>query len=356
MSATIASDGAQAAFRTHLRYLDAWRTATAETYAPDILFGSEGPTSRGLAAAVRADPDWQRLQRRPVDVDLLKRTIFNAWGTELLLALQEELAPSPEEQEILALANQWSVVQSYYALEKGTIALTIALGGQKPDTHEKTRKLYIDFWSRRPYMPFRVTVKEAGPVGFPPGADTSVDHTWTTVHDRNCMGFIATCLRTTRAEWVDAGLSEERARKARARRVAWETEERQRLTAGNRPRQKPTFPDRANLDAVETLAVRNRARPAAFLDYLYRLRIRSNYEDARMFTEGPTSSMEARQMHQYLSRLVGWNLLVMELWMSMLVGTANFRAIVESWLNNKVAANAEHGVATRVPLLFPPKR
>jgi len=95
-------------------------------------------------------------------------------------------------------------------------------------------------------------------------------------------------LRTTRAEWVDAGLSEERARKARARRVAWETEERQRLTAGNRPRQKPTFPDRANLDAAETLAVRNRARPAAFLDYLYRLRILSNYEDARIFTEDPT--------------------------------------------------------------------
>lgn len=137
--------------------------------------------------------------------------------------------------------------------------------------------------------------------------------------------------------------------KKAAVRKDWLAAERKRLELGRKPRRQPGFP-RPRLTADEKRRIDRNLPATTLMDYLWRLRRRSNYEDATMFTEGPEDSDESRDVHANLRLLTSSTLLVNELLVRRLVGADAFDRIVERWLQNSTASGASGGLAQRLVL------
>jgi hypothetical protein len=327
--------------------LSAFVIATRTAYCPGQDRAEHDDVAMCLSQRVRADAAYGRIQWRESDDQLLRRLLINGWNTELLLGLQGQLAPDEDEPGLLALANQWAVVQAYYAIEKIVDALAVAKGSSPPRSHDKTKTLFADQWAVRPCPPWNLRHDGTRLLGLADGAATPQVNTLGTVTSDNCWGFIEVCLRTTRAPIVQQRLREARDRKKSERRNAWIK------AAGERSRKatsEPRWP-LPHLTPAEKSQIVATTRPTNMLDYLYRLRIRSNYQDASMFTEGPSSRAEALDMHLNLGRLVSWTLLLHELWIRKYAGRQTFDRHVSEWLKNDVAGHATRGLSRRRAIL-----
>ena len=95
-------------FTTHANYL---RALASEAGLSAI--GSEARGLASLSKRVSACPTM--LNKRPVQVDKdqVRRSLTNAWGTELLLSLTGRFSL---DDEVLRIANNWAVVQAYYVV------------------------------------------------------------------------------------------------------------------------------------------------------------------------------------------------------------------------------------------------
>ena len=87
------------------------------------------------------------------------------------------------------------------------------------------------------------------------------------------------------------------------------------------------------------------------LDYLYRLRLRSNYEDSTMFTDGPERTSDSRQVHRSLCRITSATALIHELFIQKLIGPARFDAIADDWLAASGSPARAVGLGSRRELL-----
>jgi hypothetical protein len=130
---------------------------------------------------------------------------------------------------------------------------------------------------------------------------------------------------------VSERLNGARERKRRDNRTAWLAEEAQRIAAGRSPRTEPTWP-LPRLNATEKSAVAARVRSYTLLDYLYRLRIKTNYEDAGMFIEGPEEETSSRRVHRDLVAISACTLLVHELHIGAIIGRNELLRWVDDWL------------------------
>jgi hypothetical protein len=322
----------KAAFRTHSNYLSAFDAVMAQCYSPDryTLLTPLGDVLQGLASAVRASPAFGRLTKRSdADTGAVSAILRNAWATELLLASAGQLA----RDELIGLANNWAVVQAYYASYHAAQALTVARGQPRPQTHTKTQKAYCDFWVARPVSlpPWSLAWAASGCANLPRGRSVTQVHPWTGCDDDTCWDLVALALRTTRQDALRERIRRERKRRQNENRKRWASHERERLAMGRRPRKEQRFP-LPLLSRADKSKVDHGLRPATFLDYLYRLRVRSNYEDVTMFTEGPENEIEARLVHLNLRRLTSATLLVHELHIGELMGRDTLQSLVDEWL------------------------
>ncbi len=112
----------------------------------------------------------------------------------------------------------------------------------------------------------------------------------------------------------------------------------------------PKFP-RPRLTAAEKRDIEVKTRPATLLDYLYRLRIRCNYEDATMFTDGPDSPNQSRAVHLALRHIVSATMLVHETWLLKLIGKAELIALMDEWSAGVTIQPGTLGVRARRPVL-----
>ena len=83
---------------------------------------------------------------------------------------------------------------------------------------------------------------------------------------------------------------------------------------------------------AEKATLDQRTRAHGILDYLYRLRIKAQYEDSTLFSEGPETPSESLQMYQRLERVTRATLLLHELFIERMVGRAVFEPLVDDWL------------------------
>jgi hypothetical protein len=88
-------------------------------------------------------------------------------------------------------------------------------------------------------------------------------------------------------------------------------------------------------------------RPYTLLDYLFRLRIKANYEDARMFTEGPEQEHDSAAVAGDLVALTSATLLAHELRVSKLIGPEVLIAAADAWLERNTPPGQPMGLATR---------
>lgn len=268
----------------------------------------------------------------------------------MLLASSGELA----HDELIGLANNWAVVQAYYACYHAVQALAVARGHPRPKSHPKTQQLYRSFWVAASVLlpPWSLGWSSSGCTNPPPGRSVSSNiHQWKTCDDDTCWDLVALALRTTREDTLKEKIKQERRRGQTDHRKQWQDEEKQRLARGFRPRKEPKFP-LPQLPAADKSRIDNRLRPTTLIDYLYRLRMRSNYEDATMFTEGPDTAHESRAVHRNLCTVTSTTLLVHELYIGRLIGSRRLGGLVDEWLKSSAVEAPNLGLHARRDILL----
>ena len=314
-------------FRTHANYIRAFGRIAAQ-----------GKTQRRNALDVLAErfrATHPRTRGTPLDAAAALRSLTNAWSTELLLDLTAATAP---DDEFVRLANNWAVIQTYYTFYHATQALAQAKGFARPQRHLPTQKHFASFWAEAggPLQPWALCVKADGLKHAP--SSISVDdasHAWSPCTDETCWSLAAKALRTTREYAVKKAYDKQRERIQSDRRKAWAVEEEGRRERGRRPRKKQLV-RKPNLTVQEKEQVANRVRGHTIMDYLWRLRIRTNYEDSAMFTDGPeddkTVSTEIRDCLRWLTCST---LFIHELALLRLLGRGTLLRAMDTWLHDK---------------------
>jgi hypothetical protein len=289
---------------------------------------------------------------RATDVDRrqIRASLENSWSTELLLTLGEHIV---SDEEVIRLSNNWNVVQAYYVIYHSTQAVAVSKIHQRPTTHWKTQQFYYELFprSRVCLPPWTLAFGYTGPLNI--AENVTIDdqlHYWTTCTETTSWSLACKALRTTREETMPERIRKRRENKRVARRRAWQEKEDERLRLNRRPRQVPRF-RLPQLTLAEKEDVRRRLRPFGLIDYLYRLRLRSNYEDSAMFIDGPEDEGSSEQVRSDLCLLASSTSLLCELYIMRLLGRALFVDWARHWLDRNTAPGLAVGLAERYVLL-----
>jgi hypothetical protein len=338
----------EGSFRSHANWLRAFATLAGFRTYPIVQLRKATENQREVVLAS------QTLTDAPVgkpNVVGVKRSLANAWGTELLLTLSGEYAT---EDELVRLANNWGSVQTYYVAYHAFQAYLLANGESRPESHPQTQRMFAARWARRTLSmpPWTFAASSGGFLNGPPGrtVDLSV-HQWTACDASNAWDIAGHALKSTRDRAVPDATRTRRESKRKEAKREWDREEADRLTAGRRARTPPSFPlPRLSVDERED--VLNRLRPYTPMDYLYRLRIKSNYEDSTMFTDGPTDDDASQTVHRDLVRLASSILFLHELHVLRLIGRGAMTRLADEWIKGSMPADRKLGVAIRRDILL----
>ena len=339
------------AFKAHANYLRAFNTLMESYYVPGKFMVSTDRLLEAVSKKVTASRLYDQLNARPTgngEQGLVKNILRNAWGTEFLLASAGDFFS--DHDELIRIANNWAVVQAYYASYHVTQALLVARGQPRPSTHAVTQTQYGAFWCRPRVQlpPWSLGLDASGLCNLPPGLTFKpVDHHWEACTPDTCWGLVAFALKGTRKDWVTKRQKEERERKRADAKKAWRKQQRAREETGKHPLQERVS-RLPRLEPGEKTAIDLKLRPATLLDYLWRLRCRSNYEDVDMFTEGPEDEIQSSLVHLNLCRITAATLLVNELLIARLIGATTLRTIADEWVSSTGTATAKVGVARRL--------
>lgn len=299
-------------FRTYRGYLEAVR----------IGIGSLCPHPAGFLAGVAAavkSGGWPATT--PTGRTLSPRAgqfLRNAWATEVLLNAPRQVGGA----DLITFANHWAVVQAYYAVFEGLNAVALTAGLANPPTKHASRLRWAGAQLGAAASPFPPpwTCRVSGPPtaygfeGFPTSWTRTAESNIAGVTSANCIDRIALALKTTRDNQI------------KERRPDWIKGLKTRRGA---PRK--TLPTATRIDRASKMA------PTTLFDLLYRLRIRSNYQEADAFLRGALSSADAESFHRALCDVVAATLLTMEIYLAHQIGV--------TVLQNELAS-------VRVPAVF----
>lgn len=92
-------------------------------------------------------------------------------------------------------------------------------------------------------------------------------------------------------------------------------------------------------------------RDVMLLDYLYRLRMKTNYVDSDMFTDGPEDGSDSWQLRSDVGVITADTLLVHEFRIGSHVGFPLLVRWAEEWVDRSLPRGASSGLAGRLPEL-----
>jgi hypothetical protein len=341
-------------FRTHSGYLAAFRYLAFE----GRRYGERDYQLGKLAArSLNIYGDQIKPVRVAVDTETVCRCLHRAWGTETILCTTAALSA---DADLLRLALAWGAVQTYYACYGAAQAVLVAEGKPRSEQHNTTQNQVVDLWAHRGFSlaPWSLAVTEPGarmacPAGFLNGPSRPLDlslHPWAIMERGQEWDRAAKALYTTREDRVTEAMRQARDSKKKERVRVWKREEALRLAAGRRAR-KAADAALPRLTSIEKASVRSRVRPFTMLDYLYRLRVKANYIDDELFSQGPDSDLEAEAFATRMQDIVAATLLVHELRLGKLLGPKWVLSRADTWLDRNAATSAAHGLSARRKLL-----
>ena len=166
----------------------------------------------------------------------------------------------------------------------------------------------------------------------------------------NAWDIAATALRTTRNDAVSKKLATLRETKARDQKKVWEAEEKVRLAAKKRPRKVPIFPKTGKLTSAESATAEKKVRAYTWLDYLYRLRVKANYEEAGMFIDGPDTEYISGVVALDMVRMAKAIMIAHEVRIGQLLGKATIMDLATDWASKHSHLGAV-GICSRLEML-----
>ncbi len=281
-------------FRTYRGYLEAVRMAINASCpsASDLMAGVANAVNTGRWRS--CTPTGRSLSARA------GRFLRNAWATEVLLNSARRVGGD----DLITFANHWAPVQAYYAVFEALNAVTLVVTGNAPKTHGAMLRWTADqIASSSSPFPAPWTCRATGAphsygfAGFPAGWIPSRVSNIATPSNGTCWDHIFLALKTTRKRQIEE------------HRPRWLRELQTKSGASRKRLPKSTALQRASA-----------MRPTTLFDLLYRLRIRSNYQDADAFLRGALTPADAAAFHQALGDVVAATLLVLEIYLSHQVG------------------------------------
>jgi hypothetical protein len=284
--------------------------------------------------------------RDDIDIDQTRSCLQSAWGTEALILMSGEVF---REEEAVRLSNNWSAIQTYYVLYHCAQALHVAQGHPRPDSHPKTQNAFFNQWASRPGLlePWTFGYGASGPVNCPPQVHIDVSvHAWSTCEGGNAWNLYAKALMTTRRDDIAERQRATRKRKKQALRRAWNEEEQRRISLGRRPRRQPVFP-LPQLTPAEKAHVDTATRSHSLIDYLYRLRLKTNYEDSNMFTDGPEDQYQSSGVRSAFNSIASGSLFLYECAIGAIIGRQRLVEWADAWAEKNLPARSDLGVAGR---------
>lgn len=343
----MSNEDLESRFRTHVHYIEGFAWLAGLGLAQTQETALSALKARVDASGILTD------KGKPTDINDVRIRLSNAWGTELLLAMSSYW---DVDDEFVRLTNTWGVVQTYYVGYHVTQALIVARGDERPSSHPKTQSAFGSLWAARKVNlpPWTLGYGSSGVTNVPSGLSVDPEiHGWSRCNDGTSWSLAAKALRSSRSDKIEEVCRTKRAEKQRQRRNEWSHEEQARIARGKRPR-KPAPIALPRLTAAEKLACDRNVRAYTLLDYLYRLRIRANYEDAALFTAGPTEDVQSLQLHRHLRYLAASTSLVTELRVRELVGRSRLVKWADSFISLNVPRRLSVGIADRRDLLAAP--
>ena len=272
------------------------------------------------------------------DFDSVRACVHRAWGTETILCVTVELSPGAD---LTRLALAWGSVQIYYYAVLATLVACRPLG--------------------RPQVQPRALVAGSHRTGRAPGVCQRLpQRAWSrTEHECASMGRTS-ARRGVGSSWQGASFDQRRTcqetmqkardQKKRDRIRAWKDEEAKRLANSESPRKVPATP-LPRLTPVEKQSAQRGVRPFTLLDYLFRLRIKANYIDVDVFSQGPETDHAAEAFALGMQDLVTTTLLVHELRLGKLLGPTWVLREANAWLAAHAGVPSWSGLSTRQGIL-----
>ncbi|MFA5112913.1 MAG: hypothetical protein WC529_01305 [Candidatus Margulisiibacteriota bacterium] len=198
------------------------------------------------------------------DLDILRKLLYNAWNTEVLLNL-----PSRFDNQYIRLTNHWAPVQGYYVLYLLLRALIIAKGMRPKAEHRKILNIVANnLLSQEKIFPNPWGICCSEDCDIPKYTNLPAEYIPTTIcslsnpmlfNDNDLYSSLCMLLRTTRERILEQ--------------------------RGNDWKQKnpTTRGPRKNLPRGVKETLDHNLPPTSVFDAFYRLRTRSNYRDADAF-------------------------------------------------------------------------
>jgi hypothetical protein len=268
------SDAARA-LSTYRNYLLALRGFV------DVSYRGPRGRFRRLAEEQTQIPKFQALQPAGrYDLEAIRSVLFNAWHTEAVLALPGALP----DAGLIRFTNQWAPVQAYYAVYSLMRAWFLT-EGNTTSSHSQALRSMSSVVAYRGVFPapwsFACsgghTLGDAVHTGFPSGRIYDVNALTTPPGTYSYDDWSSKILRTTRKFFLEQA--------------------EQKWKAGHRTKRGAHY---KRIPSAERQRIASRVHPTTVFDFVYRLRIRSNYRDVDDFVSGQLSDSDAQAYFQSL--------------------------------------------------------
>ena len=301
-----------ARFRTYVNYFSSLRHFLKTEYA----------SHNDLVSTITNSPNFAKIQGgRCVDPAQLKKLLWNSWFTELQLHI------SAPPKDLMPYSNHWAPVQLYYAVYLGIRAYFSASGQNVSNKHAPTLSAITnEIQNRSLLFPYPWRVQCSGDPSdstfnysnLPANIQIQPVSSLSPGEDVEFYDSFGMFLRTTRKRQIESRIKQ------------WKHET-----------------GRRRIKQAERLIIVKNLSPTSLFDALYRLRIRSNYQDADSVLL-TLDLPESAKTYNYGLRSVTWyTMLLFETLIARYLGRRAYESIVDEFAGYDLGKASEYLVQRR---------
>ena len=300
-----------ARYWAYSNYLIALARVIDQQYSSDI----------DLATAIAVSPGFQHLSRASssLDYNALSKTLRHSWFTELLL---NEKMKYPE---LLPFAIPWSMVEAYYTVYPAIRAYFLSCGRVVETSHATTlRTICSDVANYQGRFPPPWNCVLSGNLISSPFRVTNVTQPMT-LNNPLCSPYLGD-------PWQHYGLFLKTTRRRQIELLVfkWKKDH-----------------HRKQIPKAERLRIAQTYRPTTFFDTLYRIRSRSNYQDADSFTFCNVTTSGVAELQSAICNVVHKTMLVFELSIARLISKKEFETMVKDFSATNLGQSARSTITNR---------
>lgn len=252
----------------------------------------------------------------------VEKLLRNAWFTELQLSI------ASANHDFIVYSNHWAPVQVYYSAYLLLRAFLIASGQGVRGGHSTTLKAIATQIEHRNELfpaPWGILCDgnpynkdETNYIGVPKGVVPEKVSALSKQHNVDFLDSYAMFLRTTRKRLIDRRCDD------------WKRDN-----------------HRGRMDSKVKSSYIASLQPTSIFDAMYRLRLRSNYEDADSFLLTLDMDKEALTLNQAMQKLTWYTSFLMELLITKYIGKKNMDLLIKHFVNKDAAKISSKHVASR---------